>query len=114
MVNDGNYFVVQGWMVNKMQLSSNELMAYAIIYGFTQDGESEYAGSAQYIADWLGISKRRAYDVLGRLVERGYLTKKEITVANNLKLCRYVANVIPSDETSTGAVTKRHPIILVI
>ena len=35
-IKNENYVVIQGWMVNELNLKGNDLMVYAIIYGFTQ------------------------------------------------------------------------------
>lgn len=40
-----SYIVVLDWMVEKYHLKGNELLAYALIYGFSQDEESEYKGA---------------------------------------------------------------------
>ena len=100
---DNNYIMIQGWMINQLNLKGNELLCYALIYGFSQDGKSEFIGSASYIAEWLNIDKRRVFDVLKRLTEKGYIQKSEKFVANNIKLCSYkaVKNVTASDETSS-------------
>ena len=100
---DNNYIVIQGWMINQLNLKGNELLCYALIYGFSQDGKSEFIGSASYIAGWLNIDKRRVFDVLKRLTEKGYIQKSEKFVANNVKLCSYraVKNVTASDEMSS-------------
>jgi hypothetical protein len=31
-----NYVTIQGWQVSELKLSGNELIAYALIYGFCQ------------------------------------------------------------------------------
>lgn len=40
-----NYFQVSGWMVNNLKLQGNELMLFAIIYGFSQEENSRFTGS---------------------------------------------------------------------
>jgi len=77
-------------MVNRLKLSGNELMVYAIIYGFSQDGESWYEGSGKYIADSVGISRRAVSLILNGLVEKGYIKKFDYT-EKNVKLCNYQA-----------------------
>lgn len=89
-----NYFTVQGWMVNEMSLSGNELLVYAIIYGFSQDGESKFSGSARYIAECLSIRKATVLDILARLVEKGCLRKIDKEM-NGIKLCDYEA-IVPA------------------
>ena len=39
---DDNYFQVTGWMLNRLKLKGIALNVYAIIYGFSQDGESSF------------------------------------------------------------------------
>ena len=72
---DNNYIAIQGWMINKLKLSGNELIVYAAIYGFSQDGASKFEGSYQWLADAAGISKRAIITILGKLTERGLLQK---------------------------------------
>ena len=52
VIRDSNYVVIQGWMITRLGLKGNELMIYAVIYGFTQNGETEFVGSMKYLADW--------------------------------------------------------------
>ena len=54
------YIVIQDWMISDLQLKGNELLTYSLIYGFSQDGESEFKGSLKYISEFLGVSKRTA------------------------------------------------------
>ena len=35
-----NYIVIQGWMVNELNLKGNDLLVFALIYGFTRDGRT--------------------------------------------------------------------------
>ena len=51
------YIVIQDWMISDLQLKGNELLTYALIYGFSQDGESEFKGSLKYISEFLGVKK---------------------------------------------------------
>lgn len=116
-----NYIQIQGWMVSELGLSGNELLCYALIYGFSQDEQSVFSGSSSYIATWLNIDKRNVLNVLKRLVEKGFIIKKE-KIINNVKLCDYQAilpggdettpagknNNTSGDETTPGVVMKRH------
>ena len=104
-----NFITIQGWMRSELNLSGNELIAYALIYGFSQDGESSFNGSSQYIADWCGIARDNALRLLKRMCEKGIITKKEEFISG-VKFCRYVANpnVVGYDETSQGVMTNHH------
>jgi hypothetical protein len=78
-------------MVNKLELSGNELMVYAMIYGFSQDKKSGYEGGAQYLYKSCGISRRTAMSVLDRFLEKK-LVLKEYFIKNGVKFCRYKTN----------------------
>ena len=41
-LNDRNYITIADWMIKDYDLTTRELLTYAIIYGFSQDGESVY------------------------------------------------------------------------
>ena len=83
---DTNFIVIQHWMVSKLELSGNELLVFALIHGFSQDNESSFFGSAQYIADSIGTSRRSVMDILSRLVEKEYLEKNDTTL-NGVRMC---------------------------
>ena len=100
MIKDENYINLQGWMVTKLGLRGQELVCYALIYGFSQDGQSKFSGSSSYIAEWLKITKHAAREVLKKLVNKGLLLKHDKTV-NGVKLCDYTA-VIPGGLNNDG------------
>lgn len=88
-----NFITIQGWMVNELGLSGNDLICYALVYGFSQDEESEFSGSLSYVAGCLNITKQNARKVLLRLVEKGLIVKRDEEVTRGIKLCRYSAKV---------------------
>lgn len=92
MINDNNYYQISGWMINRLELKGYELQAYAIIYGFTQDGQNWYTGSLAYLSDWLNCSRRTCITVLASLVEKGLLIKKT-RIENGQTLNKYQANL---------------------
>lgn len=74
IIKDENYFTVFGWMRNQLKLNGNELNVYAVIYGFSQDGESEFKGSQAYIMDFTGIqSNNTLCRILKSLKSKGYI-----------------------------------------
>ena len=89
-VKDKNYVVIQGWMVNKLKLKGNELLVYALIYGFSQSENQKYAGSLQYLADWTNSTKQGVLKNLKLLVEKGFIQKEERMI-NGIKFCEYYA-----------------------
>ena len=92
-ISDGNYYVVSGWMINKLNLSNTELMVFAIIYGFCQHDKfnGSYHGSLQYLADFTGTTKQTIIKILKKKVEKEYIEKSE-SYQNNVKFCTYKIN----------------------
>ena len=82
------YFTVQDWIVKDLKLKSVERDVFAIVYGITQDGESDYHGSLKFIAELTGYSRNSVCNALNSLTERGLLAKEEV-IHNGLKYCRY-------------------------
>lgn len=86
---DKNYITIQAWMRTELDLKGNELLIYAIIYGFCQDGMSTFSGSLQYLADWCGCTRQGALKNLKSLVDKGFIQKTEIN-KSGVKLCEYL------------------------
>ena len=72
-VSDKNFITIQGWMRTELNLSGNDLLVYAIIYGITQDGESEFYGSQEYMAEWCGCTTRGIRKNIDSLMEKGLI-----------------------------------------
>lgn len=108
-VNSDGYINIQGWMVSELGLKGNELLIYAIIYGFSQDGESKFTGSLQYLADWTNSTKQGVQKVLKSLLEKQLLLKDEKTL-NNIKFCEYKAirKVDTMQQSCMGYATEFH------
>lgn len=85
---DNTYIVIQSWMITELKLSGNDLLVYAIIYGFSQDGETRFTGSLQYLADWCNATKAGIQKNLKNLVDAGLIEKYE-SFKNNIKFCEY-------------------------
>lgn len=87
-IKNENHINIQGWMVNELKLKGAELIIYAIIYGFSQDGQSKFTGSLQYLADWTNSTKQNCINHLKFLLEKDLIEKEEIEINNN-KYCKY-------------------------
>ncbi len=90
MISPNSYYTVQAWMVNDLGLRDKELLAFAIIYGFSQDGNSEFSGSARYLAEWIGCSRPTIMKVLKSLTEKKLLIKRDV-YQNGVCFCTYRA-----------------------
>lgn len=78
MVKNSNYIVIQGFMIKELNLKGAELIVYAIIYGFSQDGKNKYNGSREYLASWCNATERGIGKVLKKLVDKGLIEKEKI------------------------------------
>ena len=94
-----NYIAIQGWMVEQLGLKGNELLAYALIHGFSQDQTSQFTGSIAYIQQWLNCARQTVFTTLQTLEKKGLLKKHEIH-QNNQKYCTYQA-IIPATITQS-------------
>jgi len=70
-----NYITIQGWMINKLKLKGNELILYAIIYGFSQDGQTEYYGSLSYIQNSLQLSRPTVISLIKSLIQKNLIER---------------------------------------
>lgn len=78
MVKDNNYVTIQAFMVNDLKLKGNELIVFAVIYGYTQDGQHWYYGTRGHLAEWCGATKGTVSNCLRALQEKGYIRRREI------------------------------------
>lgn len=75
MIKDTNYFTVCGWMRTRLHLKGNDLIVYAVVNSFSQDGKSEYKGSNSYLADFTGAGERTISRILADLEKRKFIEK---------------------------------------
>lgn len=67
-------------MCRDLKLSGNELIVYAVVHGFSQDGKSYFYGGAKWISEKYNISERTVYSILDNLTKQGFLVKKTTKV----------------------------------
>lgn len=92
-IKDTNFIAIQGWMRTKLNLKGYELIVYALIYGFSQDGNSKFSGTRRYIAEWCGCSMRTVDNTLASLLSKQLIIKHE----------KYVNGVSSRDYTTVPA-----------
>lgn len=85
---DNNYINIQSFMVKDLNLKGNELLIYAIIYGFSQTDDTSFTGGLQYLADWTNSTKQGVIKNLKSLADKGYIAKSEKYI-NGIKFCEY-------------------------
>lgn len=74
----GWYITIQQEMRDVLGLKGNELLVFAFINGYSQDGQGCYYGSLAHLQEVCGIASRQtAIAVLKSLCEKGYIIKEE-------------------------------------
>ena len=89
---ESNYITIPGFLRTRLDLKGSELIITALVYGYSQDGNSWFMGKTEYIAEWAGITDKNVLRSLKSLTEKGILEKKEILVNNKAKRCYYRFN----------------------
>ena len=84
-IRNENYIVITGWMINELALKPNELLVYALIHGFCQDGKSAFIGGIKYIMEWTKLTKQTCISILKTLREKRYIERRIVydTKSNN-------------------------------
>jgi uncharacterized phage protein (TIGR02220 family) len=75
ILKEHNDVTLKAFMVNDLHLSGNELIIFAVIYSFSQDGESCFYGSRRYLASWCQIHEGAVDYQLNKLLKKGLITK---------------------------------------
>lgn len=78
-------------MRETLGLKGNELIVYAVIYGYSQEGQGCFYGSLSHLAEICGITTRTAITTLQSLQAKGIILKSE-TIHNGVKYIAYTAN----------------------
>ena len=84
----GWYITIQQEMRDDLGLKGNELIVFAFINGYSQEGQGCYFGSLANLQSVCGIASRQtAIDVLKSLISKGLINKTE----NNLNGIKYIS-----------------------
>lgn len=98
-IKDGSYINIQSFMVTELELKGNELLVYAIIYGFSQTNGTYFSGSTQYLADWTNSTRQGIMKNLKSLIDKRLIEKVgENQQVNYYKALRPVNKVNQSTE----------------
>nr|UWD63391.1 MAG: Replication initiator protein A (RepA) N-terminus [Bacteriophage sp.] len=90
-INDNNFVTIQGWMRTKLNLKGNELLAYAVIYGFSQTDGAKFTGSRKYLAEWCGCSLATIDRTLNSLVDKGLISRTSYVTKHGYRAVEYAA-----------------------
>ena len=107
-MNKSNYITILGWMIKDLKLTGKELLAYALIYGFSQDGNSVFSGSSSYVAEWIGTKDNsNARKILKSLCDKGLIEKID-KVVNGVSLADYRV-IYPTGVKNTRGSGENYP-----
>lgn len=81
------YTNIPDWMLS-LELDVYETIVLAVIYGFSQDGESTFKGTQNYLARKAKCSKRKVGSALVKLVDRKLIQKIDLDI-RGVHLCEY-------------------------
>ena len=99
-----DFILVRRFMSTELGIQSkNEMLLYALIYSYSDDGSAFY-GSTEYLAKRLGSSKSRIIKVLNEMVSKGLIIKKTSGRFNF-----YVTNFNYVCNTDEPPVSVEHP-----
>lgn len=85
----GWYITIQQEMRDDLGLKGNELIVFAFLNGYSQEGQGCYYGSLAHLQRVCGIASRQtAIDVLKSLMAKGYISKTE-NQFNGIKVVSY-------------------------
>lgn len=90
-IKDTNFVTIQGWMRTKLNLKGNELLAYAVIYGFSQIDGAKFTGSRKYLAEWCGCSTSTIDRTLNSLVDKGLISRTSYVTKHGYRAVEYAA-----------------------
>lgn len=102
---DKTYTIIPDFMLD-YDLTLSETVALAVIYGFCQDGESDFHGSYSYLARKIKIERRSAMRIVERLIAKG-LVEKQVQEVKGVKSCSFRTTFKGGDRMSP-VVTQSH------
>lgn len=112
-IKNHNYYTIHGWMLTECNLSGSQLLIFAIIHGFSQDGISEFKGSISYLSEFTGLSRRTVINTLKDLCDIEMIIKGGTDNMPTYKCAEFAciggANFTqPSAKSALGGVQNLH------
>ena len=109
-VNDLNYIQISGWMINSLHLKGNELLVYALIHGFSQDGMSVFSGGVRYISAWLSSTDHTVIAALKSLLAKKLICRRVTETKGSVKHVIYwTAKSRETGENTTAKIAVAAP-----
>lgn len=93
MYNGNDYYTVFRWFKDELGLKKTERDIYAVIYGYSKNGQNTYNSTAKYLADITDTSRSTVMRVLNDLEKGGYIQKINNKINNQNRPEYRVINV---------------------
>ncbi len=90
---DNKWIHIENWMGKVLGLRANDLICFALIYSFSRDGESQFKGTLNYLAQCMFATEPTAISTLKKLLEVNLINKEDVVV-NGKNRCYYSTNII--------------------
>ena len=94
-----NFIVIMDWMLKDLKLKGNELIVYALIFGFCQDGSS-YKINKSYVSKFLNVRRATIFSIFKSLESKGYINIIEYKYCGEIKYKCYLNPVHTPKENS--------------
>ena len=78
-------------MINELSLKGNDLILFALIYGFSQSEQGKFTGSLKYLSGAISATKNTVINSLNSLQEANLIVKETYSI-NNINFCKYYHN----------------------
>lgn len=90
---NSGYYIIFDWMIDGLGLEGKEVDVYAIIYGFSQDGESWFHGSKKYLAHKARCCENTLTKALKSLKEKGLIKSRKFEMVDGVYMFDYAADL---------------------
>lgn len=87
---DENFITIPFGLRRRLDITPSELLIVALIS--KESGNEWFSASANYIAQWVGITRRNVFARLKALTDRGILIKRVEARLGAQKKCMYKVN----------------------
>ena len=111
IMKDSQYINIQGWMGTRLGLRANDLICFAVIYGFSMDGESQFKGNLNYLAACMFVTQPTVILALNHLLKCNLILKQD-DVVKGRKRCYYSTNVIYNEGKFEVIDTTKKPLVM--
>ena len=102
-----NHFRTYRWMSELLKLKNNDLIVFAIIFGFSLAKEGRYTGGAKGLAEWCNCTKTGISKNINNLLERNLIIKEKMGAGMNAR-CKYYCNFDEVQRVTGLDVKKMH------